>query len=37
MYSDPATFDGADLSDVLLPGGRFMSIVAHFKYLGSYM
>jgi len=37
MYSDPATFDGADLSDVLLPGGRFMSIVACFRYLGSYM
>mmetsp|Transcript_49270 Transcript_49270/g.136620 ORF Transcript_49270/g.136620 Transcript_49270/m.136620 type:complete len:194 (-) Transcript_49270:80-661(-) len=35
MYADPATFDGADLSDVLIPGGRFMPIVSKFKYLGS--
>ena len=32
-YSDPATFDGADLSDVQLAGERFMSIVSKFKYL----
>jgi hypothetical protein len=37
MYTDPATFDGADLSDVQIPGGRFMSIADKFKYLGSYM
>jgi hypothetical protein len=37
MYSDTTTFDGADLSDVLIPGGRFMSIVLLFKYLGSYI
>ena len=36
VYSDPTTFDGADLSDVQLPGGRFMQIVDVFKYLGSY-
>ena len=37
MYTNPATFDGADLSDVQLPGGRFMTIVTFFKYLGRYM
>eukprot|EP00966_Prymnesium_polylepis_P002049 46851-Prymnesium_polylepis.1 len=26
MHADPATFDGADLSDVQIPGERFMSI-----------
>ena len=36
-YTDPSTFDGADLSDVLLPGGRFMAIVAKFKYLGGFL
>ena len=36
-YTDPASYDDADLSDVLLPGGCFMSIVAVFKYLGSYI
>ena len=35
LYSDPTTHDGADVSDVLLPGGRFMKIVFEFKYLGS--
>ena len=37
VYTDPTTFDGADLSNVLLPGGRFFPIVAKFKYLGSYV
>ena len=37
MYTDYLTFDGADLSDVLLPGGLFMNIVFDFKYLGSYI
>lgn len=36
VYSDPTTFDGADLSNVQLPGRRFMPVVAKFKYLGSY-
>ena len=36
-YTDPRTFDGADLSDVLLPGGRHMPIVAKFPYLGSFI
>jgi hypothetical protein len=36
-YSDPTTYDGADLSDVLLPEGLFMCIVDIFKYLGSYI
>ena len=33
-YSDPSTFDGADLSHVLIPGDRFMPIVEQFPYLG---
>ena len=37
VYSNPATFDDADLSNVLLPNGRFFSIVSEFKYLGSYL
>jgi hypothetical protein len=37
VYTNPSTFDGADLSDVLLPGGRFMAIVAKFKYLGGFV
>jgi hypothetical protein len=36
-YSDPTTYDGVDLSDVLLPDGLFMCIVDVFKYLGSYI
>ena len=36
-YSDPATYDGADLSDIKLPGGCFMPVVDRFKYLGSYL
>ena len=36
-YTDPATYDGADLSDVLLPGGRYICVVGEFKYLGSYI
>ena len=28
------THDGADVSDVLLPGGRFMKIVLKFSHLG---
>ena len=33
-YSEPSTFDGEDLSDVLLPGGRRMPVVFKFCYLG---
>jgi hypothetical protein len=33
-YSNADTFDGADLSHVLLPGGRFMPVVQEFSYLG---
>ena len=36
-YTDPATYDGADLSDVLLPDGLFFSVVSTFKYPGSYI
>jgi len=33
-YTDASTFDGADLSHVLLPRNRFMAIVTEFPYLG---
>ena len=36
-YNNPATYDGADLSDIKLPGGCFMPVVDRFKYLGSYL
>mmetsp|Transcript_72965 Transcript_72965/g.200306 ORF Transcript_72965/g.200306 Transcript_72965/m.200306 type:complete len:93 (-) Transcript_72965:226-504(-) len=34
MYSDPATFDGADLSPILLPNNGYMPVVDRFPYLG---
>jgi len=34
MYEDASTYDGVDLSDVLLPGGLFVNIVSCFPYLG---
>uniref|UniRef100_A0A7S0LG95 Reverse transcriptase domain-containing protein n=1 Tax=Coccolithus braarudii TaxID=221442 RepID=A0A7S0LG95_9EUKA len=34
MYADAGTFDGADLSQVLLPNRRCMRIVTEFPYLG---
>ena len=36
-YSNPATFDGADLSDIQLPDGRSMPVVDKFCYLGSWI
>ena len=33
-YTDPLTFDGANLGRLLLPGNRFMPIVDRFPYLG---
>ena len=36
-YTDASTFDGADLSDIPLPGGLFFGVVDLFKYLGSYI
>jgi hypothetical protein len=33
-YTDASTFDGADISHVLLPRNRFMRIVTEFPYLG---
>ena len=36
-YADASTYDGADLSDILLPNGLFMCVVELFKYLGSYI
>ena len=29
-YTDPATFDGADLSNLLLPASAFMPVVGEF-------
>ena len=37
MYSDPATYDGRDLSDVELGDGKYMPVVDIFKYLGSLL
>ena len=37
VYDDPATFGGADLSDVQLPGARSMPVVSKFKYLGDWV
>ena len=34
MYSNRATFDGADLSPILLPNLGFMEVVDRFAYLG---
>ena len=34
MYNDPATFDNANLSDIII-GDKFISIVNDFTYLGS--
>ena len=33
-YTDASTFDGANLSHVLLPGDRYLPIVEQFPYLG---
>jgi hypothetical protein len=37
MYSDPASFDGADLSPILLPNFGYMPVVDRFPYLGDYI
>jgi hypothetical protein len=34
MYKDASTYDGVDLSDMLLPGALFVNIVSWFPYLG---
>jgi hypothetical protein len=34
LYSNPSTFDGADLSPILLPNHGFMLVVDRFPYLG---
>ena len=36
-YDNPETYDGADLSDILLDDGTFIPIVALFCYLGSLL
>ena len=33
-YTDPSSFDGADLSLILLPDNRFVAVVDRFPYLG---
>ena len=36
-YEDPGSYDGIDLSNIRMSGGRFMPVVEIFKYLGSYL
>jgi hypothetical protein len=36
-YKDPSTCDNKDMSDLILPNGRFVPVVTKFKYLGSYI
>ena len=36
-YTYPDVFDGVDLSNVMLPNGSHMPIVAKFPYLGSFI
>ena len=37
MHDNPKTFDGTDLSDVIVDEQSYIPIVAHFKYLGSFI
>jgi hypothetical protein len=37
MYTDPATYDGVDLSPILLPDNGFMAVVDRFPYLGDML
>ena len=37
LYTDPDTYDNTDLSDIVLPSGNFIPIVAEFLYLGSIL
>ena len=37
MYSNPETFDGADLLDVTVDEQSYIPIVDHFQYLGSFI
>ena len=34
LYTDPLTYDGADLSPIMLPNNGFMQVVDEFPYLG---
>ena len=36
-YQDPSTCDNTDMTDLILPNGRFVPVVTKFKYLGSYI
>ena len=36
-YNDPATYDGADLTNIVFDDGTFMEVVAIFCYLGSLL
>lgn len=36
-YNVPATFDGQDLNNVELGGGRYLPIVSKFRYLGTIL
>ena len=37
MYANPESYDGADLSRIVLADGAFIPIVEEFKYLGTYL
>ena len=37
LYTEPDTFDGTDLTKVVLPDGSYMPVVELFKYLGSIL
>ena len=36
-YQDPSTCENTDMTDLILPNGRFVPVVTKFKYLGSYI
>ena len=36
-YQDPSTCANTDMTDLILPNGRFVPVVTKFKYLGSYI
>ena len=37
MYQNPETYDEADLSDILIDADRYIPVVNHFPYLGSFI
>ena len=37
MYQNPETYDEADLSDILIDDDRYIPVVNHFPYFGSFI